>query len=108
MAKYETVKTLKLAKPTVKIADGITVRWDIEVLYTYTRPNNTTWSRAYSHTEEVEYLDKTPDKFTKEELINFMPPNMDVIFDAHYDAHNTEPTEEKLDSFSVNILKQRQ
>jgi hypothetical protein len=104
MATYATTKILKKAQPAVRISDNIVKSWDIEVLYTYTRPDNTTWSRSYPHTEDVEYLNKLPSAFTKSELIGFMPPNMDVIFDAHYDAHNTPPTEQKISDFNLNSL----
>ena len=105
MAKYNTVKILKKAVPTVDISTGNVKSWDIEVVYTYTRQDLTKWSRIYSHTEnDLDYLNKPPEDFTASELIDFMPPNMDIIFDAHYDAHNTAPTEEKLLNFSLNSL----
>ena len=104
MAKYETTKTLKKATPTVRTGDNIVKSWEIEVIYTHTRDDDTTWSRAYPHTEDVEYLSKETSGFTKAELIGFMPSNMDVIFDAHYEAHNTLPTEEKVSNFNLNDL----
>lgn len=104
MAKYPATKTLKKAQPTVNIDDNVVKKWDIEVVYKHTRDDGTTWSRAYPHTEDVEYLNKTPSQFTKAELIGFMPSNMDVIFDAHYEAHNIPPTEEKVSDFNINDL----
>lgn len=104
MAHYPTTKVLKKASPTVRLSDNVVKSWDIEVLYTHTRQNGTTWSRAYSHTEDVEYLNKEPSDFTKAELISFMPSNMEVIFDAHYEAHNTETTDKKISNFNLNNL----
>lgn len=104
MAKYETTKTLKKASPTVRTTDNVVKQWDIEVIYAHTNNDGKTWSRAYPHTEDVEYLSKTPSQFTKAELISLMPSNMDVIFDAHYDAHNAPVVEEKVSNFSLDDL----
>ena len=103
MAKYPATATLKKATPKVRTADNVVKSWDIEVLFTHTRADDTTWSRTYPHTEDVEYLNKTPSQFTKAELLAFMP-NMDVIFDAHYAAHNEPPTEERISDFNLNDL----
>lgn len=103
MAKYPTTKALKKAQPTVRIEDNIVKKWDIEVVYKHTRSDNTSWSRTYSHSEDVEYLNKTPTEFTKAELISYMN-NMDVIFDAHYEAHNVPPKEDKVSDFNINDL----
>ena len=104
MAKYPATKTLKKATPNVRTGDNIVKSWEIEVIYTHTRDDASTWTRDYSHTEDVEYLNKETIDFTKAELIGFMPSNMDVIFDAHYEAHNTPPTEEKVSNFNLNDL----
>jgi hypothetical protein len=103
MAKYPTTKILKKATPKVRTADNVVISWDIEVLFTHTRADKTTWSRSYPHTEDVEYLNKTPNQFTKTELLAFMPL-MDVIFDAHYEAHNLPPVDERLSNFSLSDL----
>ena len=104
MAKYATTKILKKASPTVDIATGNVKKWEIEVMYTHERADGTKWSRDYQHDEDVAYVNKAPGDFTKAELIGFMPPNMDVIFDAHYDAHNTTPTEDRVSDFNLNDL----
>lgn len=104
MAKYPATRLLKKATPKVRTSDNVVKSWDIEVIYTHTRADNTTWSRSYPHTEDVEYLNKTTDQFTKSELINYMPSNMDVIFDAHYAAHNEPATEERISDFNLNDL----
>ena len=104
MAKYPATKALKKATPTVRTGDNIVKSWEIEVIYTHTRDDASTWTRDYSHTEDVEYLNKETSGFTKAELIGFMPSNMDVIFDAHYEAHNTPPTEDRVSNFNLNDL----
>ena len=104
MAKYPATKALKKATPTVRTGDNIVKSWEIEVIYTHTRDDASTWTRVYSHTEDVEYLNKETSGFTKAELIGFMPSNMDVIFDAHYEAHNTPPTEDRVSNFNLNDL----
>ena len=58
MAKYPATATLKKATPKVRTADNVVKSWDIEVLFTHTRADKTTWSRSYPHTEDVEYLNK--------------------------------------------------
>lgn len=105
MAKYPTTKVLKKATPTVRTSDNVVKSWEIEVVYTHTREDGTTWSRSYPNTEsDLEYLNKTPTDFTAAELIDMMNPNMDTIFDAHYEAHNLPATEEKVASFDLNSL----
>ena len=104
MAKYPATKILKKAVPTVRTEDNVVKKWDIEVIYKHTNANNVSWSRAYPHMEDVEYMNKTANQFTKAELISFMSSNMDVVFDAHYDAHNTPPTEERVSEFNINNL----
>jgi hypothetical protein len=99
MAKYNATKTLKKATPTVRTDDGVVKSWEIEVIYSYGD-----FSRAYPHDEDVEYLNKTPEQFTKAELVALMPPNMDNVFDSHYDTHNTPPTQERVTDFNLNNL----
>lgn len=103
MAKYVTEKMLKKATPKVRTSDNVVLSWDIEVLFTHTKSDGKKWSRSYPHTEDVEYLNKTTNNYTKSELLSFMP-NMDVIFDAHYEAHNLPPVDERLSNFSLNDL----
>jgi len=104
MAKYPTTKTLKKAVPTIRLDDNVVKKWDIEVIYKHTANNGTSWSRAYPHTEDVEYMNKTASEFTKAQLISFMN-NMDVIFDAHYEAHNLPPKDERVNNFNINDLQ---
>lgn len=94
-------KILKKAIPTVRTSDDIVKAWEIEVLY---KNDADGWTRSYDTREDVEYLNKKADAFTKEELIALMPSNMDVIFEAHWTAHNTPATEERVSDFNINDL----
>lgn len=104
MAIYPNTKTLKKAIPTIRISDQVVKKWDFEVLLTYVRPDKTSWSRAYPGSENVEYLNLTADKFTAEQIISYLNPNIDIIFSAHYDAYNTPPIDQKIDNFDINSL----
>lgn len=105
MAKYSATKTLRKAIPTVRTQDGVVKSWEIEVLYSYTNTADETWSRSYPHREEnLEYLNKTPEQFTKAELVALMPDVMDAVFDSHYETFNTPPTTERVAEFNLNNL----
>ena len=99
MAKYNATKTLKKATPTVRTDDGIVKTWEIEVVYQYNG-----FKRDYSHREDVEYLNKAPNEYTKAQLIAMMPSVMDAVFDSHYDTFNTPPTEERVSNFNLSDL----
>lgn len=103
MATYEHTKTLKRATPTVDTESGIVKKWDIEVVYTATADG---WKTTYSHEEDVEYLNKLPEEYTKSELVDMMPANLSGhIFHAHYEAHNVPPTTERVGDFNINSLQ---
>jgi len=100
MPKYSPItKTLKKAEPTVRTSDGVVKQWDIEVIYSYAGDDSAghaPWKTTYSENEDVEYLNKTVSQCTKSELIALMPSNLEnSIFEAHYEAHNSAPTEER-------------
>jgi hypothetical protein len=101
MAKYATTKTLKKAVPTIRLDDGVVKKWTLEVVFTGVESG---WRKIFEHTEDVEYMEKLPEDFTAAELMNFLPKNREHIFDAHYEANNSEPTEETLGTFSVKDL----
>ena len=104
MSKYPNTKTLKKAKPKIISATGIVKEWDFEVQFEHVREDGSKWSTSYEHTENVEYLNKLPSEYTKAELIGMMNSNLDVIFDAHYAAHNTEALDETVDDFDINAM----
>ena len=102
MANHPYTKTLKKATPTTRIIDGVVKEWNIEVVYTSTENG---WKTSYTHKEEVEYLGKTVNQFTKSELLAMMPAVYDNhIFSAHWEAYNVPPTTEKVDNFDLSNL----
>lgn len=109
MAKYSPiVKTVKKASPTVRTSDNVVKKWDIEVVYSYAGDpanNLPAWKTTYSESEDVEYLGKTVDQFTKTELLGFMNPMIENhIFEAHYEANNLPATENRVSDFNISNL----
>jgi len=109
MAKYSPItKTLKKAVPTVRTSDNVVKRWDIEVVYSYDgdlENDLPAWKTTYSESEDVEYLGKTVNQFSKSDLIGFMNSNIENhIFEAHYEANNLPPTETADANFNINSL----
>lgn len=103
-----TDKTLSKAIPTVN-ENGIVKSWELEVVYSYPAAGYTTTDaplrRKYSETEEVEYLNKTPQEFTKSELFSFLNiTQYDAVFDSTYESVVLPPKETKDTSFDLNSL----
>lgn len=103
-----TDKTLSKAIPTVN-ENGIVKSWELEVVYSYPAAGYTTTDaplrRKYSETEEVEYLNKTPQEFTKTELFSFLNiTQYDLVFDSTYESVVLPPKETKDTSFDLNSL----
>ena len=103
-----TDKTLSKAIPTVN-ENGIVKSWELEVVYSYPAAGYTTTDaplrRKYSETEEVEYLNKTPQEFTKSELFSFLNiTQYDLVFDSTYESVVLPPKETKDTSFDLNSL----
>ena len=93
MAKYGPItKTLKRATPTVRAADNVVQRWEIEVIYAYAGDSDNNlpaYRTTYTEDEDVEYMEKTVGQFTKSELVGFLSPVLENhVFEAHYDANN--------------------
>jgi len=110
MANYSanTDKTLSKAVPTVK-EDGTVKSWELEVVYSYPAAGFTTTSaplrRKYSETEDVAYLNKTPQQFTRSELFSFLNiTQYDAVFDSTYESVVLPPRETKDTSFDLNSL----
>jgi hypothetical protein len=101
MAKHSYTKTLKKAQPTLRLADGVVKKWDLEVIY---KADSNGWSRTYPHSEDVEYLNKPVSGYTKSELLA-MSNLPDAVWDAHWEAHNSPPTEERVGDFNLNDLE---
>lgn len=109
MAKYAPLtKTLKKATPVIRNEDGVVKSWDIEVVYSYAGDEEQglpAWKTTYSENEDVEYMNKTVDQFTKSELIGFMSPMIENhAFEAHYESQNLPAKEERVSDFNVNSL----
>jgi len=103
-----TDKTLSKAIPTVN-ENGIVKSWELEVVYSYPAAGYTTTDaplrRKYSETEEVEYLNKTPQEFTKSELLSFLNiTQYDAVFNSTYESVVLLPKETKDTSFDLNSL----
>ena len=103
-----TDKNLSKAIPTVN-ENGIVKSWELEVVYSYPAAGYTTTDaplrRKYSETEEVEYLNKTPQEFTKSELFSFLNiTQYDAVFDSTYESVVLPLKETKDTSFDLNSL----
>jgi hypothetical protein len=110
MAKYSenADKILSKAVPTVK-ADGTVREWELEVVYSYPGEGYTTTDkpmrRRYNEREDVAYLNKPPEQFTKSEILGFMNiTQYDLVFDSTYESLNSLATESKEGNFDVNSL----
>jgi len=102
MAFTTITKTLQKAKPKVRKSDGVVKEWKIKVLLTN---DGDGWHRSYDAEEDdLEYLNKQPEEFTTNELISYLDPSIDEIFEAHYKAHNTTPVDEELNDFEISNL----
>jgi hypothetical protein len=109
MPKYAPItKTLKKATPTVRAADNVVKSWEIEVVYSYAGDevnNLPAWKTSYSENEDVEYLGKTVDQFTKADLLGLLNiPQLENIFESHYDSMNAPPTETRLSNFDITQI----
>jgi hypothetical protein len=103
-----TDKTLSKAIPTLN-ESGIVKSWELEVVYSYPaagyKTKNAPLRRKYSETEEVEYLNKTPQDFTKSELFSFLNiTQYDLVFDSTYESVVLPPKETKDTAFDLNSL----
>ena len=103
-----TDKTLSKAIPTVN-ENGIVKSWELEVVYSYPKAGYKTTDTPlrikYEETEEVEYLNKTPQEFTKSELFSFLNiAQYDLVFDSTYESVVLPPTETKDTTFDLNSL----
>lgn len=104
MAKYPATKILNKATPRIRTSDNIVISWNIEVVFSYDKPDGTKFSRTYHHNEDVEYLNKLINDFTKTELLGYIPTVLDEVFDHHYETFNNPPTEQSITNFNVNNL----
>lgn len=94
-----TTRALTKAIPTVK-NNGKVKKWDLTLLYSCNGLN-----RDFNQDIDVEYLDKEPTAFTKEELLGLCNTvQLDRVFDSMYASLVNPPTEERDDSFDITQL----
>lgn len=96
-------KTLIKAVPTIDKNTQNVMSWEIVTEY---ETESGDYSNQYTHTIDVE-AEKKISKYTKSELISFMPPMIEnQLFPAHYDTFLNPPqkTEEKVAGFDVSNL----
>jgi hypothetical protein len=101
MPQYTATKTLVKAIPRVRTEDNVVLSWDLTVNFEHEG-----WSREYPHTQDVTSLNKEADEFTQSELLGFLPPVLDLVFDSHYETFNLPPKEEQITDFDVTTLNQ--
>lgn len=102
MKKYKFQKQLLSAIPTVN-TDGQVKQWKIQVEYQATDYN---WNRTYSYTKDVEIENKTINNFSKEELIDMMPGEIDnYFFHKHLEEHCNQIQSQTLENFNVTQLQ---
>lgn len=111
MAIYSPIiKTLKKAVPTVRAADNVVTRWEVEVEYAYEGDGADlpAWSTSYSESTDIKDPTKTAADYTKAELIALVPSVIDDhVFHAHYEAFNLpapEPETTTDNEFDLNNL----
>jgi ABC-type antimicrobial peptide transport system ATPase subunit len=100
MAKYQTQKFLSDAIPTVRTADNLVKSWDLKVTLSYNG-----FAREYGDNINVLYMQKTVDQFTKADLMGLLNmPQMEAIFEAHYEAATQPPAETRLQNFDITQI----
>lgn len=106
MAQYANVKTLKTAIPVVNPANGNVIHWEIETIFASANGVKPAWSNTYSSFWNVESMGKTPESFTKEDLINSMPSVLDEVFSSHYEtfARPSPSTPDRIPDFDITTL----
>ena len=92
-------RAISKAVPTVK-TNGKVSKWDLTIVYSCGGV-----TKDFSRNIEVEYLDKEPTDFTKEELLNLANVvHLDMVFDSFYGSLTAAPTETKVTDFDITSL----
>lgn len=87
MANIPTSKRLLSATPTVLTDSRLVQSWDVVIELTSTDPKITPpIVREYPYTWDVAALEKTPEEFTKEDVLTSAPVNLDDIFTSQYQS----------------------
>ena len=89
-----------------KNADGNVVEWTVKYKYTLAATGKDDFVREFTKTEKIETPSKTPDKYTKAELLTLMDKDhWDDMFNKKYDVYiATAPVETTDVSFDVSTL----
>lgn len=92
-------KALSKAIPTVK-NNGKVKSWALTVVYSCNG-----LIKDFGRDVDVEYLDKEPSEFTKDELLGFCNTvHLDMVFDSFYGSMTGTPTETRVDDFDITTL----
>ena len=89
-----------------KNADGNVVEWTVKYKYTLAATGKDDFISVFMKTEKIETPSKTPDKYTKAELLTLMDKDhWDDMFNKKYDVYTaTAPVETTDASFDVSTL----
>ena len=84
-------KTIKSARPTVNIASGNVLSWNVEITF-----KDGDFERDYSYAKDVADLNKAPSAFTQADVLGYAPAVLDEVFAHHKEVSAegyTPPTE---------------
>lgn len=103
MKKYRFQKHLSSATPIVNDNNRVK-EWKIQVEY---QAIDYDWTRVYSHTKDVETENKRTVNFSKEELVEMMPGEIDnYFFHKHLEKHCNQIKKQTLENFDLDQLKE--
>jgi len=104
------IKKLDSAVPTIRKSDGVVLEWKIRTIYRYDGDSSKdlpAWENDYVEHVDVSHTNKTPEQFTKTELIGYMNPKIDELhFDNHYEMYisSLNPPSKDYKDFDVSVL----
>lgn len=96
-------RIIQKATPVITIATGHVKSWQFDVVF---QSDENGWFRVYPFKfDDLEWMEKTPEQFTKADLLGMISPSYDHIFDAHFDSMHPGPSvEEAIGNFDLNLL----
>jgi len=101
MRKYKFQKQLLSAIPVIN-NDDIVKEWKIKVEY---QAIDYKWMRTYSHVKDVESQSKKAEDYSKSELVDMMPGEIDnYFFHKHLEKHCDQIKNQKIENFDLNQL----
>ena len=101
----DATKTWVSATPK-KNADGNVIEWKVKYKYTLAATGKDDFVHTFEKSEKIETPSKTPDKYTKAELLVLMnKDHWDDMFNKKYGVYTaTAPVETTDASFDVSTL----